>query len=519
MSFFDSLRSARSDSPAPVPGRSLERLSERGHERGDHVPNARPDPRDDAERPRSELGILPILIVDDEAANLTSLAKVLEREGFTVRTAADARGALECLRAESVAVMVTDFQMPGMTGLDLLKTAKSVSPETDVILMTAYGTIEMAVDAMKHGAYDFVVKPFKRHDIVPPVKRAFEKQLLLAENRRLKAELDRSLGSRRIIGQSSVMRETLDLVDQVAPSSATVLIMGESGTGKELIARAIHDGSTRKNKPFVAINCAAIPDTILESELFGAEKGAFTGATQRREGRFERAHQGTLFLDEIGEMALHVQVKLLRVLQEGEIERLGGTQTVAVDCRIVAATNRDLAKEVAEGRFREDLYYRLNVINLRLPPLRERPDDVPLLAQHFLQTYARKNNKSILGIEPDAIVMMMAYAWPGNVRELENVTERAVVLARGDRITDNDLPPKVRTRGGAPRMISFPLGTPLEEVEQKLVNETLKMTKGDKRLAAQLLGIATRTIYRKLDAWGRGESDRADDPRQGEHDE
>ncbi len=487
------------------------------------MPNARPDARDDASdergRPRSELGILPVLIVDDEAANLTSLAKVLEREGFTVRSASDARGALECLRAESVAVMVTDFQMPGMTGLDLLKTAKSVSPETDVILMTAYGTIEMAVDAMKHGAYDFVVKPFKRHDIVAPVKRALEKQLLLAENRRLKAELERSLGSRRIIGQSTVMRETLDLVDQVAPSSATVLITGESGTGKELIARAIHDGSPRKNKPFVAINCAAIPDTILESELFGAEKGAFTGATQRREGRFERAHQGTLFLDEIGEMAPHVQVKLLRVLQEGEIERLGGTQTVPVDCRIVAATNRDLAKEVAEGRFREDLYYRLNVITLRLPPLRERPDDVPLLAQHFLQTYARKNNKNIVGIEPEAIEMMMGYSWPGNVRELENVTERAVVLARGDRITENDLPPKVRTRGGASRMISFPLGTPLEEVEQKLVNETLKMTKGDKRLAAQLLGIATRTIYRKLDAWGRGESDRADDARQGEHDE
>ncbi len=467
-----------------------------------------PDTRAEVAAPitAEDLASLPVLVVDDDASNLASVQKVLQREGFTVRTATDGRSALDALRAESVAVVVTDFQMPGMTGLDLLRTLKTVSPETDLILMTAYGTIEMAVEAMKGGAYDFVVKPFKRHDIVAPVRRAVEKQLLMAENRRLRAELDRSLGSRRIIGQSVAIRETLELVDQVAPSSATVLITGESGTGKELIARAIHDGSPRRNKPFVAINCAAIPDTILESELFGAEKGAFTGATQRREGRFERANHGTLFLDEIGEMAAHVQVKLLRVLQEGEIERLGGTQTVPVDCRIVAATNRDLAEDVAEGRFREDLYYRLNVITVRLPPLRERPDDVPLLAQHFLQTYAKKNNKLIKGIDGDAAEMLMAYGWPGNVRELENVMERAAVLARTDHITEGELPPKVRTRGGAVRTISIPLGTPLEEVEQRLIAETLRMTKGDKRLASQLLGIATRTIYRKLDAL-KGESD------------
>ena len=475
---------------------------------------------DDWERPmnaldtplsKDDLGALPVLLVDDDAANLASMQKVLEREGFTVRTASEGRQALDALRAESIALVVTDFQMPGMTGLDLLKTVRQVSPNTEVVLITAHGTIELAVDAMKAGAYDFIVKPFKRHDLLAPVRRALEKQLLLAENRRLKAELDRSQTGRRIIGQSEPMRELLDLVDQVAPSAATVLITGESGTGKELIARAVHDGSPRRAKPFVAINCAAIPDTILESELFGTEKGAFTGATERREGRFERAHTGTLFLDEIGEMAPHVQVKLLRVLQEGEIERLGGTRTIKVDCRIVAATNRDLQAEVAAGRFREDLFYRLNVIALRLPPLRERPDDVPLLAHHFLQTYARKNNKTIVGIDPDALEMLQAYSWPGNVRELENVLERAVVLARQDRVRADDLPQKVRTRGGPVRTITVSIGTPLDEVEQRLVNETLRLTKGDKRLAAQLLGIATRTIYRKLEAWGHADAGGGED--------
>ncbi len=460
---------------------------------------------------KDDLGALPVLLVDDDAANLASMQKVLEREGFTVRTASEGRQALDALRAESIALVVTDFQMPGMTGLDLLKTVRQVSPNTEVVLITAHGTIELAVDAMKAGAYDFIVKPFKRHDLLAPVRRALEKQLLLAENRRLKAELDRSQTGRRIIGQSEPMRELLDLVDQVAPSAATVLITGESGTGKELIARAVHDGSPRRAKPFVAINCAAIPDTILESELFGTEKGAFTGATERREGRFERAHTGTLFLDEIGEMAPHVQVKLLRVLQEGEIERLGGTRTIKVDCRIVAATNRDLQAEVAAGRFREDLFYRLNVIALRLPPLRERPDDVPLLAHHFLQTYARKNNKTIVGIDPDALEMLQAYSWPGNVRELENVLERAVVLARQDRVRADDLPQKVRTRGGPVRTITVSIGTPLDEVEQRLVNETLRLTKGDKRLAAQLLGIATRTIYRKLEAWGHADAGGGED--------
>ncbi len=443
-----------------------------------------------------------ILIVDDDAANLASLGKVLRREQLDVREASHGREALDLLREQPASVVITDFQMPGMSGLDLLRSIRAISPETEVILITAYGTIEMAVDAMKQGAYDFVVKPFKRHDIVRPVRRALEKYALIEENRRLRNELERTLGVREIIGQSPLMRDTLELVDQVAPSSATVLVTGESGTGKELVARAIHSGSRRSGKPFVAINCAAIPDSILESELFGYERGAFTGAVQRREGRFERAHTGTLFLDEIGEMAPHVQVKLLRVLQEGEIERLGGTQPIMVDCRIVAATNRDLAAEVRDGRFREDLYYRLNVITVELPPLRDRPEDVPLLAHHFLGKYAEKNGKEMLGITSEAMTLLASYKWQGNVRELENVMERAVVLARGPQVTANELPTGVRMGSKSTRTLTIPLGTPLEEVEKRLINETLRITKGDKRLAAQMLGIATRTIYRKLESWG-----------------
>jgi len=442
---------------------------------------------------------LKVLVVDDEPAVVTSLQKVLQREGWSVLTANDGRTALELVREEGISVVVTDFQMPEMSGLDLLRSLKTIAPETEVILITAYGTIEMAVDAMKQGAYDFVVKPFKRHDITRGVRRALEKQRLVLENRQLRAELDRTLGQREIIGQSLVMNETLELVDQVAPSSAAVLLTGESGTGKELIARALHRGSPRSERPFVAINCAAIPETLLESELFGYERGAFTGATGRKEGRFERAHQGTLFLDEIGEMAPHVQVKLLRALQDGEVERLGAIKPTQVDCRIVAATNRDLVKEVETGRFREDLYYRLNVITIDLPPLRKRLDDVALLAHHFMDVYAQKNGKEIHGLTPEALNLLTNYAWPGNVRELENAMERSVVLCKGDTITVENLPQKMHVQPGAQRMITFPVGTALSDVEQKMVEETLRMTQGDKRLAAQLLGIATRTIYRKMD--------------------
>ncbi|NUN14894.1 MAG: sigma-54-dependent Fis family transcriptional regulator [Myxococcales bacterium] len=441
-----------------------------------------------------------LLIVDDDISNLESLKRVFERENLSVLTATDGREALEVIRRRRVNVILTDLMMPGMTGTDLLRSVRTIAPEAEVILMTAFGTVETAVEAMKDGAYDFVTKPFKRIQIVKCVKRALEKQALLIENRDLRARLETMMRPQDIIGSSLPMRQMLDMVAHVAPSTATVLLQGESGTGKELVARAVHRLSPRVDKPFVAINCAAIPENILESELFGYERGAFTGAVNRKEGRFKLADGGTLFLDEIGEISPAVQVKLLRVLQEGEFERLGGTATVSVDVRIVAATNRDLAEEVRRGNFREDLFYRLNVIMISLPPLRTRRDDIPLLAHHFLQVYREKNRKDVRGIQRDALDTMCAYQWPGNVRELENTLERAVVLCKGDTIRKEDLPPTVTDVGAAKsRYITVALGTPLEEVEKRLIHETLQMTGGDKRLTAQLLGIATRTIYRKID--------------------
>ena len=449
------------------------------------------------------MSVLPqtLLVVDDDRSNLDSLKQIFEREKLEVLTAADGREALDTLRRRRIAVMLTDLMMPGMTGIELMRAAKTVSPETEVVLMTAFGTVETAVEAMKEGAWDFVTKPFKRIQIVKAVKRALDQQSLVMENAALKAELEASRRDRSIIGNSLVMRQALDMVRQVAPSHATVLLLGESGTGKELFARAIHTWSTRASKPFIALNCAALPESLLEAELFGHERGAFTGATARRQGRFELADGGTLFLDELGEMSPQVQVKLLRVLQEGEFERVGGTQTIKVDTRIVAATNKDLKAEVEAGRFREDLFYRLNVITLQLPPLRDRKDDVPLLAQHFLDIYSAKAaqvGKRVAGISRDAVQALQAWRWPGNVRELENVIERAVVLCRGDTITVEDLPPEQREVEPDPRQIVIPIGTPLEEVERLLIQETLTAVKGDKRLAAQLLGIATRTIYRKI---------------------
>ena len=443
-----------------------------------------------------------LLLVDDELSNLESLARIFEREGMTVLTAPDGREALEILRKQRIDVLLTDLMMPGITGVDLLKAVRSISPETEVILMTAYGTVETAVEAMKEGAYDFITKPLKRAQVVRVVKKALEKQLLLVENRLLRVQLEQER-RRPIVGQSLAMRRTLEVITQAAPSAATVLLLGDSGTGKELLARQIHDLSPRAGRPFVPVNCAAIPEGILEAELFGYEKGAFTGAVVRRDGRFAHADGGTLFLDEIGEISPSVQVKLLRVLQEGEIERLGG-KSQKIEIRLVAATNKDLRRAVAEGRFREDLYYRLNVIAVHVPPLRDRRDDIPLLADHFLGRFRQKNNKPVQGFTRAALDVLSDYDWPGNVRELENAVERAVVLSKASVIDVEDLPRELRSGGalvhaGAGRSLAIEIGTPLEEIEMRVINETLKHTRGDKRLAAQLLGIATRTIYRKLD--------------------
>jgi two-component system response regulator HydG len=469
-----------------------------------------------------------LLVVDDETSNLESLERIFTRWGrpagsgvgsaglsddyapeagrdITVLTTRDGKEALEFLRKQRVDVMLTDLMMPGMSGLDLLKAARKLSPETEVILMTAYGTIETAVEAMKDGAYDFITKPLKRAHILRVVGKALERQTLVAENRALRSQLA-AAQQRPIVGQSLAMRRTLDILGQAAPSQATVLLLGESGTGKELLARHLHEQSPRAGRPFLPVNCAALPESILEGELFGYEKGAFTGATNRRDGRFAQADTGTLFLDEIGEVPLHLQVKLLRVLQEGEIEPLGG-KLRRIDIRLVAATNKDLRRAVAEGRFREDLYYRLNVIAVRVPPLRERLDDVPLLCDHFLSRFRDKNHKAVSGLARPALELLMRYSYPGNVRELENAIERAVVLCRQPIIDVDDLPHEIRSGGalgdgshaaGPPRL-SFPIGTPLDEIERYVIRETLQYTKGDKRLASQLLGIATRTIYRKLD--------------------
>src|SRR5215471_1864983 len=379
-----------------------------------------------------------LLIVDDEPSNLASLEKIFLREGMRVLTADGAKGALEIARNHRVHVVLTDLMMPGTSGVDLLRAMKQVSPDTEVVVMTAYGTVETAVQAMRDGAYDFVEKPLKRIGIVKSVRKAAERQSLVEENRSLRQEI-KLLTRREIVGTSPALRRVLDVAGQAAPSSATVLVLGESGTGKELLARYIHERSARARGPFVAVNCAAIPETILEAELFGHERGAFTGAVARREGRFAKASGGTLFLDEIGELSPQVQVKLLRVLQEGEYEPVGG-DTVKADVRIVAATNRDLRAHVVAGRFREDLYYRLNVIAVTAPPLRARREDIPLLIDHFLGIYCAKNHRARLSVARPVLQLLADYPWPGNVRELENVIERAVVLCRGETLTTDDLP-------------------------------------------------------------------------------
>ncbi len=437
-----------------------------------------------------------LLVVEDDRSNLESLERLLSKEGYRVQTAPDARAALDQLRRQRAHIVVTDLMMPGLSGMDLLKAIKTVAPETEVIMMTAYGTVETAVEAMRAGAYDFVEKPLKRMQILKSVSKAMEKASLVAENRTLREEISQ-LRKREIIGTSPSLRQVMEVAAQAAPSSATVLILGESGTGKELLARYVHAKSQRASGPFVGVNCAAIPETILEAELFGYERGAFTGAVQRREGRFAQAKNGTLFLDEIGELTPAVQVKLLRVLQEGEYEPLGG-RTQRADVRVVAATNRDLSAEVSAGRFSEDLYYRLNVIAITSPPLRSRPGDVPLLIEHFLRVFGQRNNKGPFTVTPAAMEKLSQYAWPGNVRELENTIERAVVLARSTALDLGDFPKTIVEQERARSEIVVPIGTPLEEIERMVIRETLRATQGDKRLTAQLLGIATRTIYRKL---------------------
>ncbi len=442
-----------------------------------------------------------VLVVDDEPSNRQVLLKVLEREGHRVEETSSGREALDRIRQGGVALCLSDLRMPGMDGLELLKAARAIDPEVEFIVMTAYGTVESAVDAMKEGAYDFITKPLRRVELVTTVRKALEKQRLARENRSLRARLE---DEEAVVGHSTAMRRVLDEIEQVAPSEAAILLEGESGTGKGMLARRIHALSARSGRRMITVPCGAIPETLLESELFGYEPGAFTGARGRKEGRFDLAAGGTLFLDEVTEMPAAVQVKLLRVLQDGEYERIGGTRTLRADCRIVSATNRDVDRAVAEGRFREDLFWRLDVIRVRVPPLRERVEDVPLLVQHVLAASIRKNRKPLEGIAPEALDALASYHWPGNVRELENVVERAVVLARGRLVEIHDLPEGVRQGRGVRQVVSFRVGTPLKAVERRLIEETLRLAGGDRTLAASLLGITARTIYRREAEW-RGE--------------
>ena len=441
-----------------------------------------------------------ILVADDDPGLRESLERALIRDGYRVVTATDGTAALERLQSGGIDLVLTDLKMPGLNGIELLRAAKAISPDVAVILLTAFGTVEEAVKAMKEGAYDFLTKPFRREQLLKLIDKALERRSLIAQNRDLRQQLEDLRAKGQLIGTSAAFRRVTTLVDQVADSSANVLVQGESGTGKELVARAIHERSARRAGPFITVNCAALPETLLESELFGYEKGAFTGAGGRKEGRFELADAGTLFLDEVGDLSLVTQPKILRVLQEGEFERLGSTKTLRVDVRIVAATNQDLVQMIREKRFREDLYYRLNVITITVPPLRERPEDISLLAHHFLRVYAAKNNRRLEGFTDEALQRLDGYSWPGNVRELENVIERSVVLARDHLLDARDLPEEVGGVRPPPRDAILALvGTPLTEIEQRLLDETLRVTRGNKTLTAKLLGIDVRTVSRKLE--------------------
>jgi DNA-binding NtrC family response regulator len=437
-----------------------------------------------------------ILVVDDEANARTALAELLREEGFDVETAADAFKALGKFEAFAPHVVITDLKMPGMDGIELVKKLRTAEEPPAVIVMTAFGAVESAIHAMHAGAEEYLTKPLNLEELLVVCDKVLANLALRRETAQLRNRVRERVAPGNMVGSSPVMQRVFEIVDQVAPSRATVLITGESGTGKELVANAIHQRSPRANGPFIKLHCAALAESLLESELFGHEKGSFTGAMTRRDGRFSLADGGTLFLDEIGEISPSLQVKLLRFLQEHEFERVGGTQTIHVDVRVIAATNRDLKEEVARGRFREDLFYRLNVVNIETPPLRERKSDIPAIARFFLERYARDNTKPVESFAPHALELLVAYDWPGNVRELENAIERAVVLASGTELDARHLPANVRpvVATGVPPIP----GSTLAALERYAILETLKAAGGSTSKAAEMLGISTRTIQYRL---------------------
>jgi two-component system NtrC family response regulator len=445
-----------------------------------------------------------ILIIDDEKNYLLILEAILEEDGYTVTALSDPVMAMTYLEESEVDVVITDMKMPGMTGQEVLEHVRKNHPHIPVLIMTAFGTIDRAVEAMKGGAFDYITKPFANDEILLSVRKALKLSHAERQNRLLRESLAEKFGKNSIIGNSKAIQDVLALAGKVAPTRSTVLVTGESGTGKELVARALHIASDRKEMPFISVNCMALSAGLLESELFGHEKGSFTGAVALKRGRFELAQGGTLFLDEIGELSPELQVKLLRVLQERVIERVGGTETIAVDFRLVAATNKDLQEEITAGRFREDLYYRLNVVNIHLPPLRERREDIPILASHFLRKFSQENNTHIKGFTSGAIDYLSAYEWPGNVRQLENVVERCVVLAGRDVIDVDDLPPELRDEDAQFKSavdllpLKLNLSDTLEKIEAAVIRRAMVHCGFVQVKTAELLNVSKSLLQYKL---------------------
>jgi two-component system response regulator HydG len=440
-----------------------------------------------------------ILITDDDMAHRTMMKVNLFRSGYTLLEAADGDEVLPLLKQHHVDLILLDMKMERMDGLTTLSALGEAGFEVPIIVITAFSSVESAVEAMKRGAFDYVTKPIDIDELKIVINKALDFHQLHEENEQLKERLHERFSFSKIIGNSQVMQEMFSTIALVAPSDATVLLTGESGTGKELVANALHENSSRKNFPFIKVNCAALHENLLESELFGHDKGAFTGASEQRKGRFELAHKGTLFLDEIGDMSLQTQAKILRVLQEGEFERLGGHKTISTDVRLVAATHKDLPFMVGEGTFRQDLFFRLSVVPIELPPLRERGGDITKLANYFLKKYAKKNNKDIKGFYPETLSYFIRYQWPGNIRELENTVERAVILCLGEKITARELPQNLLPEGTKISVPQHPdAGFTLREMEREAIRSTLEQTEGNKSKTAKILGVARQTLLNKI---------------------
>lgn len=448
-----------------------------------------------------------ILVVDDDPGHLVTLKTIVKSWNYSVTTATDGTGAVEKVKERPFDLILMDIRMAEMNGIEALRLIQEYNPSIPVLIMTAYSSVDSAVEALKAGAYDYLTKPLDFEVLKLTLERTLEHRGLKVENKQLRDKMRSGYHLDAIIGSSRPMRELIDMLAMIAPSEATVLISGESGTGKELVAKSIHHNSSRKEKNLIIVNCAALTETLLESELFGHEKGAFTGADRRREGRFMQADKGTIFLDEIGETSPAMQAKLLRAIQEKEIQRVGGAETLPVDVRIIAATNRNLEEAVANGAFRNDLYYRLNVVALRVPPLQDRQDDIPLLARHFMEKYAQKNRKNIRGFSPLAMDMLIKYSWPGNVRELENTIERGVVLLAGEHLTEKELPQTItnsytESSEWMPQHRQEVVNRPLDEVEREAILATLEATGGNKSETARRLKINRKTLHNKLKEYG-----------------